>query len=34
MSLCLALLLVVVAIDWWYGWKPFTHPSRCPETNG
>jgi hypothetical protein len=30
MSLCLALLLAVVAIDWWHGWKPFTHPLQMP----
>ena len=30
MSLCLALLLAVVAIDWWHGWKPFTHPFQMP----
>jgi hypothetical protein len=26
MSLCLALLLTIVAINRWHGWKPFTHP--------
>jgi hypothetical protein len=31
MSLCLALLLAVVAIDWWHGWKPFTRPFQMPE---
>jgi hypothetical protein len=30
MSLCLALLLAVVAINWWHGWKPFTHPFQMP----
>jgi hypothetical protein len=30
MSLCLALLLAVVAINWWCGWKPFTHPFQMP----
>jgi len=30
MSLCLALLLAVVAIDWWHGWTPFTHPFQMP----
>jgi hypothetical protein len=30
MSLCLALLLAVVAIDWWHGWKPFTHSFQMP----
>ena len=30
MSLCLALLLAVIAIDWWQGWKPFTHPFQMP----
>jgi hypothetical protein len=31
MSLCLALLLAVVAINWWHGWKPFTHPFQMPK---
>ncbi len=30
MSLCLALLLAVVAINWWHGWEPFTHPFQMP----
>ena len=30
MSLCLALFLAVVAINWWHGWKPFTHPFQMP----
>jgi hypothetical protein len=30
MSLCLALLLAAIAIDWWNGWKPFTHPFQMP----
>ena len=30
MSLCLALLLAVVAINWWHGWKPFTQPFQMP----
>src|ERR1700755_1173161 len=30
MSLCLALLLAVVAIDWWHGWKTFTYPFQMP----
>jgi hypothetical protein len=30
MSLCLALLLTVIAIDWWQGWKPFKHPFQMP----
>ena len=30
MSLCLALLLTVVAINWWHGWKPFTQPFQMP----
>ena len=30
MSLCLALLLAVVAINWWQGWKPFKHPLQMP----
>ena len=31
MSLCLALLLVVIAIDWWQGWEPFKHPFQMPR---
>jgi hypothetical protein len=31
MSLCLALLLAAIAIDWWNGWKPFTRPFQMPE---
>jgi len=28
MSLCLALLLAAIAINWWNGWKPFhIHPN-------
>jgi hypothetical protein len=30
MSLCLALLLAVIAINWWQGWKPFKHPLQMP----
>jgi hypothetical protein len=30
MSLCLMLLLAVIAINWWHGWKPFTHPFQMP----
>lgn len=30
MSLCLALLLAVIAINWWQGWKPFKHPFQMP----
>jgi hypothetical protein len=30
MSLCLALLLAAIAIDWWQGWKPFRHPFQMP----
>jgi hypothetical protein len=30
MSLCLALLLAAVAIDWWQGWKPFKYPFQMP----
>jgi hypothetical protein len=30
MSLCLALLLAVIAIDWWQRWKPFKHPFQMP----
>ena len=30
MSLCLALLLAAIAINWWNGWKPFTHPFQMP----
>jgi hypothetical protein len=30
MSLCLALLLAVIAIDWWQGWQPFNHPFQMP----
>ena len=30
MSLCLALLLGVIAINWWQGWKPFKHPLQMP----
>jgi hypothetical protein len=33
MSLCLALLLAAVAIDWWQGWKPFKHPFQMPGSN-
>jgi hypothetical protein len=31
MSLCLALFLAAVAINWWHGWKPFTHPFQMPK---
>jgi hypothetical protein len=31
MSLCLALLLAAIAINWWNGWKPFTHPFQMPR---
>jgi hypothetical protein len=34
MSLCLALLLVVIAINWWHGWKPFKHPFQMPRKCG
>jgi hypothetical protein len=30
MSLCLALLLAAIAINWWQGWKPFKHPFQQP----
>ena len=30
MSLCLMLLLAVIAINWWHGWKPFTHRFQMP----
>jgi hypothetical protein len=30
MSLCLALLLAVIAINWWQGWEPFKHPLQMP----
>jgi hypothetical protein len=30
MSLCLALLLAAIAIDWWQGWKPFEHRFQMP----
>ena len=30
MSLCLALLFAVIAINWWQGWKPFKHPLQMP----
>jgi hypothetical protein len=30
MSLCLALLLAAIAIDWWQGWKPFKYPFQMP----
>jgi hypothetical protein len=30
MSLCLALLLAAIAIDWWQGWKPFKTPFQMP----
>ena len=30
MSLCLALLLAAIGIDWWNGWKPFTSPFQTP----
>ena len=30
MSLCLALLLAVIAINWWQGWQPFKHPLQMP----
>ncbi len=30
MSLCLALLLAVIAINWWQGWKPFKHSFQMP----
>jgi hypothetical protein len=32
MSLCLALLLAAIAINWWQGWKPFKHPFQMPGT--
>jgi hypothetical protein len=31
MSFCLALLLAVVAINWWHGWKPFTSIPNAGE---
>jgi hypothetical protein len=34
MSLCLALLLAVVAINWWQGWKPFKYPFQIPGMCG
>jgi hypothetical protein len=34
MSLCLALLLAAIAIDWWQGWKPFKHPFQMPGRRG
>jgi len=34
MSLCLALLLAVVAINWWHGWEPSHIHSKCRGTNG
>jgi hypothetical protein len=30
MSLCLALLLAAIAINWWQGWKPFRHRFQMP----
>jgi hypothetical protein len=30
MSLCLALLLAAIAINWWQGWEPFEHPFQMP----
>jgi hypothetical protein len=30
MSLCLALLLAAIAINWWQGWTPFKHPFQLP----
>jgi hypothetical protein len=30
MSLCLALLLAAVAINWWQGWQPFKYPFQLP----
>jgi hypothetical protein len=30
MSLCLALLLVAIGINWWSGWEPFTDPFQTP----
>jgi hypothetical protein len=30
MSLCLALLLAAIAINWWQGWEPFKHPFQIP----
>jgi hypothetical protein len=30
MSLCLALLLAAIAINWWQGWKPFKHRFQMP----
>jgi hypothetical protein len=30
MSLCLALLLAAIAIDWWQGWTPFKTPFQMP----
>ena len=30
MSLCLALLLAAIAINWWQGWKPFKRPLQMP----
>jgi hypothetical protein len=32
MSLCLALLLVAIGINWWNGWEPFTYPLQTPWT--
>jgi hypothetical protein len=31
MSLCLALLLAVVATNWWHGWKPFRRKIASPN---
>jgi hypothetical protein len=30
MSLCLALLLAAIAINWWQGWEPFKQPFQMP----
>jgi hypothetical protein len=30
MSLCLALLFAVIAINWSQGWEPFKHPRQMP----
>jgi hypothetical protein len=31
MSLCLALLLAAIAINWWQGWEPFKHPFQMGD---
>jgi hypothetical protein len=33
MSLCLALLLAAIAINWWQGWEPFKHPFQMLPGN-